>query len=747
MRERDRVRMLREPREGSAQGSGVFGTMAELARKAINAFTVTISILDGDISFSMAEAGLPPAGGADIFAALCIRSASAVLIVDAENDPSFGDNFRFSLRSPVRSCVGTPLRDKTGTVVGAICAFSPDAGAFDNCSKASLNEFATLIEQALGALEVAAQLRRANNDLVELNQMFRLAEAAAGIGAWSLSLGSGDLRWSPQVFAIHGLGLDMEINPALAISFYDPLDRPMVRDALAEAQATGKPFKFEAGLRRADGVPRRVRVQGEPIVVAGCVQSISGVIVDCSEEHRVSLALDHAVCHDQLTGLLNRSGFTRVLEDVCSSNSAPLLTVLLIDLDGFRAINDTYGHQVADRLIVEVGQLLAARLSADVIIARWGEDEFVLLLTADTALEEARRFACQLLGALKGEMQIGAEVIHVSATCGIGQVRDPCAPQDVVRRAGVALDLGKQIGPGEIHCWSPELDLASCARQRAVFKLAHALSSDEAFAAYQPIVSLEDRSVVAFEALLRLDADPQASLSTSDILPALSDPSMSREVFRFMLGKLAREVPRLIERYGPDCHVAINVSEADFRLSQGEDNFLNVLTHTFRSQGVRSTNITIEVTESMLLRDEDGYIRDTLRTLHRLGYSIALDDFGTGYSSLTHLRDFPIRKVKIDKSFVAAITSDHQSRMIVQAIVQMARSLGITAIAEGVENASEELFLRAIGCDQAQGYRFGKAKRLSLMNGINAVCEGADRRTGSATRVEVVGRLPNSGGS
>ncbi len=151
----------------------------------------------------------------------------------------------------------------------------------------------------------------------------------------------------------------------------------------------------------------------------------------------------------------------------------------------------------------------------------------------------------------------------------------------------------------------------------------------------------------------------------------------------------------------------------------------------------------------MLLRDEDGNIRDTLRTLHRLGYSIALDDFGTGYSSLTHLRDFPIRKVKIDKSFVAAITSDHQSRMIVQAIVQMARSLGITVIAEGVEDASEELFLRAIGCHEAQGYRFGKAEKLALMSGSGeggAVGQLAQKRSEPQTGTGPVGRVQNARG-
>lgn len=699
------------------RGHDALWTITELANDALAASSTAILILDGGRLKVAAKAGVLPEGRTEAFARRVLRSASGLRILDCDDDAALN-----AIPVPAGSrhggsCVGAPLRGAPETVTGAICAFFPDAGACDDHALSALLGFARLIEQALTAFEDAARLRCANAQLAESNRLFQEAETAAGVGAWSLSLDTGAVRWSPQVFAIHGVDPDTNIDLATAISFYDPSDRQEVENALATARATGRPFKFEATLWRRDGTWRRVRVQGECVEEEDRLETISGIILDCSEEYGTSSALEHAVGHDQLTGLLNRAGFCRILDQSSSAPSGQLLTVLLLDLDGFQRINDMVGHLIADQLIRQIGLRLAACLAEGEFIARWGEDEFVVLLKPDISRDEARLCAARLLHALDDEIVIGKDVFSVSATCGVGQARLPCVPYDVVRRAGVALCFGKQTRPGAVHCWSSELEVTAGARSRAVHRLTHALGAGQAFAAYQAIVSLEDRSIVGFETLLRVDEDPEANLSLSEVFPALSDPLMSRRVFRFMLENLARDAPRLLEIYGSECQFAINVSEADLRLSQGNENFVSVLTSVLRQRGIRPGNIVIEVTESMLLTDEDGHIRDTLRTLNGLGYGIALDDFGTGYSSLTHLRDFPISKVKIDKSFVTAIASNHQSRMIVQAIVQMARSLGITVIAEGVEGASEEMFLRAIGCQQAQGFRFGKAKGLALLDG------------------------------
>ncbi|MEM6585728.1 MAG: EAL domain-containing protein, partial [Pseudomonadota bacterium] len=207
--------------------------------------------------------------------------------------------------------------------------------------------------------------------------------------------------------------------------------------------------------------------------------------------------------------------------------------------------------------------------------------------------------------------------------------------------------------------------------------------------------------------------------SAGEFFPALLDPVLARRVSRFMLDQVIEEAPGLLSLFGPHAKIGVNVSEAD--LSQG--NFLKVIEDVVARSVLRPSNIILEVTETMLLLDESGHIRDLLRALDERGFTVALDDFGTGFSSLTHLRDFPIRKVKIDKDFIAAMSHDHQSRLIVQAMVQMGRSLNIGMVAEGVETEDQRAFLQSIGCSHAQGFKFARPRSLADLQAERAMAK------------------------
>jgi EAL domain-containing protein (putative c-di-GMP-specific phosphodiesterase class I) len=254
-----------------------------------------------------------------------------------------------------------------------------------------------------------------------------------------------------------------------------------------------------------------------------------------------------------------------------------------------------------------------------------------------------------------------------------------------------------------VVCWDEQIEARQTERQRAIGRLRAALNEGRAIAAYQPIVALDSGRIGSLEALLRLRDEDGSLITASEIFSALLDPELSRRVSRVMLDQVIADAPAILDLLGPEVRIGINLSEADLR----KDDFVHHLIEVVDDSPLTPANFTIEVTETMLL-DPSGQLRDSLAMLDACGFTICLDDFGSGFSSLTHLRQFPIHKVKIDRDFIAGIAQDHQSRLIIQAIVQMGHSLGLRVVVEGVETEEQETFLRAIGCRHVQGYRYGR---------------------------------------
>ena len=263
---------------------------------------------------------------------------------------------------------------------------------------------------------------------------------------------------------------------------------------------------------------------------------------------------------------------------------------------------------------------------------------------------------------------------------------------------------------GAVVCWDEQIEARQSERQHAITRLGSALNTGRAIAAYQPIVELATGRVVAVEALLRLRDEDGTIIAASEVFSALLDPELSRRVSRVMLDQLVADGPAILALFGPEARIGINLSDADLR----RGDFVQHLIDVIDDSPLTPRNISIEVTETMLL-DAGGHLRQSLAMLDDCGFTICLDDFGTGFSSLTHLRAFPIHKVKIDRDFIAAIQQDHQARLIIQAIVQMGHSLGLRVVVEGVETEEQETFLRAIGCRHVQGYRYGRPMLLDAL--------------------------------
>lgn len=735
MDERARLDALADLGLASLSNRSGFDAVTALATAALNCPMSLISIIEEDRQWFLGrtEFACEETSLAISFCFHCVAAEAPLLIGDASVDPRFLENPLVLGEPYIRSYLGVPISNSAGVVIGTVCAMSPERNAFGPQHLGILRQCAILVEQGIYAHGNALRLTRANVSLREFNELFKQAEEAANIGSWRIDLTNNELRWSRQVFAIHGADANSTIDVANAVSFYEPEDRPMVERAIAEARDHGARVAFEASLRRTDGELRRVRALGERIDFDGHGQSIAGVFIDCTEDYLKTAALKHAAERDRLTGLFNRSEFDKRLAAALQEPDT-LVTIMLVDLDGFKEVNDALGHLVGDRLLASIADVLQSRAGEDVFVARWGGDEFALLFPAEMTLASVRTFGEELIAAIAEELKVSEGFIQIGATCGVAHLSGAANSQELVRRADIALYHGKSKGRGQVHIWSASLEELSMAGQRMIAQLRKAIAEDGAFAVYQPIVEIETGEVVAVEALLRL-RDLNGNVRTAnDFITAIIDPLMSRKVCRFMIGQIEQDANTLRALFGSRCKIGINVSEADLRLINGADDLISTLAGLTRGNTIDPPGITLEITETMLLVDDGGQIHASLKALDALGFEIALDDFGTGFSSLTHLRDFPIRKVKIDKEFVSAI-DDHQSRMIIQAIVGMSRSLGIEVVAEGIENASQEMFLRAIGCRYGQGYRYGRPATLSDLvtrfgrpDKAQVACEEQDRR-------------------
>lgn len=704
----------------------VFSRITLLATSILDCPIALLLVVEQERQWFLGQAGtdLVETSIRDSLCAVCVMGEEPLLIEDARTDPHLADNDLVTGPPYIRSYLGVPIRSDEGVLLGALCAISPDPGAFKPEQIAPLAMLAQMAEQSIALHTRTRALSLANAALQQSSQIFRQAERAANVGSWRVDIATGELDWSDQVYAISGIAPGHIPSVADALGMYEAADQAMVKARLEQTIAGGEPIMFETSIRRTDGELRRIRVVGERVDVGGRPDSIAGIVLDCTDEHLRNMALKRAAERDRLTGLYNRASFDRRLAKAMQQVDVAPVTVALLDLDGFKDVNDTLGHLVGDRVLETIAQQLMMRIQPDMFLARWGGDEFAMLFPPAMTLKEVTRFLEHLLAEFGELPPLGSTLLRMGATCGIARMDTSASSEEIMRRADLALYRGKEVGRGAVVCWNPQIEARQSERQTAMAQLRGALNAGRAIAAYQPIIDLQTGRVVSVEALLRLRGETGRLIAAGDVFAALLDPELSRRVSRVMLDHVVADGPAILALFGPDTRIGINLSDADLRHGDFVRHLIEVIGHS----ALGPQNITIEVTETMLI-DASGHLRASLATLDDCGFTICLDDFGTGFSSLTHLRAFPIHEVKIDRDFIAAIAEDHQARLIIQAIMQMGHSLGLRVVVEGVETEDQETFLRAIGCRHVQGYRYGRPALLAdLQARYQAATHDARRR-------------------
>ncbi len=377
---------------------------------------------------------------------------------------------------------------------------------------------------------------------------------------------------------------------------------------------------------------------------------------------------------------------------------------MLADIDSFKHVNDTLGHDAGDAVLRSMEDRLRDAATSAGFVARLGGDEFALLHVGPSSIEAVKDFADDLTRRLSEPLTIEGRSVTPGASIGIAiyPTQDP-DPSALVKNADLALYAAKHGGRQRAQLYGPELRLALDARTRLTEEITQALATDRIIPFYQPKIDLKTGVVVGFEALARWD-HPDRGILTPQVFGAVfEDGRLASAVGRRMLDRVFRDLKDWIERDLPVGRIAINFSSFEFRTPDLAQSVLERL----RVSGIDNRHFEVEVVETVLLdRNTDGIIK-TLKHFHDQGVKISLDDFGTGYASLIHLKRFPVDEIKLDRSFIVEMESG-KNLALIAGVIQLGKSLGLTTVAEGMETRDQAEMLRAAGCDVGQGRLFSR---------------------------------------
>jgi diguanylate cyclase (GGDEF)-like protein len=453
---------------------------------------------------------------------------------------------------------------------------------------------------------------------------------------------------------------------------------------------------------------------------------------DVTEQTVAQQELARRSLHDELTGLANRVLFDDRLDQALRrgerSGHAP--AVLSIDVDGFRGVNDAHGHSAGDELLRIIAARLRAAVRAGDTVARLGGDEFAILVEADTSpLEEAQVAADRVREALAAPISLAGREVSISASLGLACADPEATPSMLLRDADIALHRAKTTAKGQLVVFQTEMRTAALQRVRLETDLAQALERGELHLAFQPVLALDTERLVGLETLLRWTHGTLGPIPPDLFIPVAESTGLIHELGHWVLEQACHTAAAWQQSY-PDVEplsIAVNISG---RQLEAED-FSRFVAEVIRDSGLPPASLVLELTETALVDDPARAAAD-LGRLRELGVRLAIDDFGTGYSSLAYLSQFPVDILKIDRSFVSTITeADHRSA-IVRGMLELARTLGLETIAEGVDSAIQRDRLRAERCDMAQGYLYARPldhaeAELELMRTVAAQREQARR--------------------
>jgi diguanylate cyclase (GGDEF)-like protein/PAS domain S-box-containing protein len=515
--------------------------------------------------------------------------------------------------------------------------------------------------------------------------------------------------WQVNSAAVYGYppGHEMTVDDVMARLHPDDQET-FERAWQATLAQGGNQVEVECRLLMPDGQTRWLLAKMHYVLAtqAGETGYVSGMCMDITERKRTEERIAHMATHDALTGLPNRALCGELVQRAIEQQrryDRPF-ALMFVDLDRFKIINDTLGHEAGDELLLQVSQRFRKALRASDMVARLGGDEFVVMADECAGPEQAAAVARELLSAALTPFTLAGQECRVTASIGIVLCpRDGSDEQTLLKHADIAMYHAKEEGKNNFQFYSPALNAQSLERLTLESALRRALECGEFTLHYQPKIDFAGGHITGSEALLRWDSATLGAVSPTRFIPVAEDTGLIVPIGRWVLREACEQAVRWQRAGLAPLPVAVNLSARQF----ADDGLYDDIVGALHASGLDPRLLEIELTEGMVMHNVER-ASELLCRLKERGVRVAIDDFGTGYSSLAQIRRFPIDTLKVDRSFVRGIQGDAEGQAIADAIIAMGHSLSLTVIAEGVETPEEAQFLRSRRCDEMQGYHFSK---------------------------------------
>ncbi|WP_019905815.1 EAL domain-containing protein [Methylobacterium sp. 77] len=682
---------------GAAPDSGLDRIVA-LTAASFGMPMAWVSLVDDDVAWLAARIGVDR----DRFprhALPCeIVIASSDILIVTDGGHELRDDRLPQVLPDVRFYAGAPLVTGAGQCIGTLCVLDTEPHVdFGEAGRHRLAAFADIVMDRL-------QSRRSDEAVV-------LGFAKAAEYAFLAVDGTGTIAFcNPSADSLFGYESGGMLGQSIEIIIPEPL-RAAHRagfSRIASGSAShlaGRTIELIALHRDGRTFPIEFSMS---LWHEGGEIGMGAVIRDISEWHARDAKLVQLAHHDKLTGLTNRALFDERLDGSLGANRDA--TVMLLDLDGFKEVNDSLGHAVGDILLQAVAVRLSSCVTSDNTVARFGGDEFAILLPGQGDPLKAGACAARILEAFQTPIPVAGHIFHVGLSIGAaiggpGSIRD-----ELIADADLALYQAKRDGRRCFRLFEQPMRSAVVARRALHDELTRALENAELVLHYQPQVEIASGRIIGAEALLRWQHPTRGLLLPAAFIDALEAHPRAASIGSWIVEDVCRQSAAWRADGLPPLRLAVNLFEAHLRKGTLAAEVMAALTR----HAVPPHLLEIEVTERIALQNDDSVL-DPLRELHGHGVSIAFDDFGTGYASLSSLKRFPLTRLKIDRSFVRDILTDRHDAEIVRAVLGMAQSFGLDVIAEGIETAEQDTMLRMMGCREGQGYLYGRAMQADAL--------------------------------
>lgn len=583
-----------------------------------------------------------------------------------------------------------------------------------------LGELAVAFNQMTESLvETQLKVDEKTRELAEaLRERENIIETIPDI-IYMVDLNSKLVRWNQNLEVFTGFSA-AELMETYIYALFAEQERTHIAEAIRVGFERGR-FEAQGDLVRKDGTAVSYHWTGAPLKDdQGHVIGLTGVGRDITERKALEEQLSHQAFSDSLTSLPNRALFLHRLTGSLSRgrHRGNLVAVLFLDLDRFKVINDSLGHQVGDQLLVAVGQRLQACLRPEDTVARLGGDEFAILLEDVGNVAAATSVAERIADQLQSPLTCAGHEVFVTTSIGValgspGNDRT----EELLRNADLAMYQAKNKGKAQYEVFHSGMNIPTRAHLELETDLRRAIERGEFRVRYQPIIELSTGKVAEVEALIRWEHPRRGWLSPAEFIPLAEETGLIVPIGQWVLEEACRQARmwdgELAARGSPPLIVSVNLSPRQFQ----HPKLMDEITRTLSKTGLNPASLKLEITETVMMQDSDSTLTK-LRELKELGVRLAVDDFGTGYSSLSYLKRFPVDTVKIDRTFVSGLGRDSEDTAIVRAVVTVAQALKLKVTAEGVESGEQMAQLWALGCDQAQGNYFAKPLTAEALRGL-----------------------------